>query len=55
MVFSVDMKFLVNSTNGHPYHRTVYSYNKADRDGVSDHLKDVLWLDIFKHDATYVG
>ena len=51
MVVSVDVKFVVKSTNEHPYHRTVYSYSKADLDG----LRDVSWLDIFKHDATYAA
>ena len=41
MVVGVDWKFVVKSTNEHPYHRTVYSYSKADRDGLRDHLKDV--------------
>ena len=52
MAGSVDVKFVVNSTNEHPYHRTVYSYSKADWDGLRDHLRDVPWLDIFKHDST---
>ena len=55
MVVSVDVKFVVKSTNEHPYHRTVYSYSKADWDGLRDHLRDVPWLDIFKHDTTYVA
>ena len=41
MVVSVDVKFVVKSTNEHPYHRTVYSYSKADWDGLRDHLRDV--------------
>ena len=45
MVVCVDVKFVVRSTNDHPYHRTVYSYSTAEW--------DVPWLDIFKHDATY--
>ena len=55
MVVSVDVKFVVKSTNEHPYHRTVYSYSKADWDGLRDHLRDVPWLDIFKHDATFAA
>ena len=31
MAVSVDGKFVVKSTNEHPYHRTVYSYSKANR------------------------
>ena len=40
------MNYVVKSTNEHPYHRTVYSYSKADWDGLRDHLRDVPWLDI---------
>ena len=52
MVVSVDVQFVVKSTNEHPYHHTVYSYSKVDWDGLRDHLRDVPLLDIFKHDAT---
>ena len=52
IVVSVDVKFVVKSTNEHPYHRTVYSYSKADWDGLRDHLRDVPWSDIFSHDTT---
>ena len=55
MVVSVDLSFAVKSTNEHPYHHTVYSYSKADCDGVRDHLRDVPWLDIFKHESTYAA
>ena len=55
MVVSVDVKFVVKSTNEHPYYRTVYSHDKAGWDGPRDHLRDVPWLDIFKHDATYAS
>ena len=47
------MKFVVKSTNEHPYYRTVYSYSKAEWDGLRDHLRDVPLLDIFKHDPAY--
>ena len=53
MIVSVDVKFVVKSTNEHPCHRPVYSYSRAGWDGLRDHLRDVPWLDIFKHDATY--
>ena len=53
MVVSVDVKFVVKSTNEHPYHHTIYSYRKADLDGLRDHLWNVPWLDIFKHATTY--
>ena len=51
-IFTI-IKFVVKSTNKHPYDRTVYSYSKADWDGLRDHLRDVRWLYIFKHDATF--
>ena len=50
-----DLKFVVKYTNEHLYHRTVYSYSNGDWDELRDHLMDVHWLDIFKHDATYVA
>ena len=53
MAVSVDVKFVVKSTNEHLYHRTVYSYSKADWDGLRVHLKDMPWLDIFRHDVNY--
>ena len=53
MVDSVDVKFVVKSTNEHPYHRTVYSYSKAAWDEWRDHRRYVSWLDTLKHDATY--
>ena len=53
-IVSVDVQFVVKYTNEHPYH-TVYSYSKADWNGLRDHLRDVPWLDIFKHDATYAA
>ena len=55
MAVSVDVKFVVKSTYEHPYHRTPYSYSKADWDGLRDHFGDVPWLDTFKHDATYAA
>ena len=55
MVISVDVQFIVKSTNEHTYHRTVYSYRKAYWARLRDLLRDVLWLDIFKHDATYAA
>ena len=46
MVVSVDVKFVIKSTNEHI---------KADLDRLRNHLRDVPWLDIFKHDATYAA
>ena len=53
MVVCVDVKFVVRYTNDHPYHRNVYSYSEAEWDELMDHLRDMPWLDIFKHDTTY--
>ena len=33
---------------GSPFHHIAYDYSCANRDGLHDHLKDVLWEDIFK-------
>ena len=33
---------------GSPFHRIAYDYSCANRDGLHDHLRDVLWEDIFK-------
>ena len=57
MVVSVDVKFVIKSTNEHPYHLllTIYSCSKANWNGLRGYLRDVHWLDIFKHDATYAA
>ena len=39
MIVSADVKFVVKSRNEHPYHRTAYSYSKAEWDGLRDHLR----------------
>ena len=52
MVVCVDGKCLVKSTNDH---HTVYSYINVEWNGLRDYLRDVSWLDIFKHDATYAA
>ena len=33
-------------------HRIAYDYSRADWDGLCDHLRDVLWEDIFKLGAS---
>ena len=33
------------------FHCIAYDYNRADWDGLHDHLRDVPWEDIFKLDA----
>ena len=40
MVVSVDVKFVIKSTNEHPYHRAVYSYSMADWDGLREYPRD---------------
>ena len=55
VVVGVDVNYLVKANNEHPYHRTVYSYNKADWDGFRDLLRNVPWVDIFKHNVTYAA
>ena len=36
-----------------PFHRIAYDdYSRADWDGFHDHLKDVLWEDVFKLGAS---
>ena len=55
IVVSADVDFMVKSTNEHPYHRTVFSYSNADWDGFRDFLRDVPWIDIFKHNVNYAA
>ena len=55
VVVGVDVNYLVKANNEHPYHRTVYSYNKADWDGFRDLLRNVPWGNIFKHYVTYAA
>ena len=55
LVTSVDFDFMVKSTNEHPYHHNVYSFNKADWDCFRDYLQDVPWLGIFRHNVNKAG
>ena len=41
VVVSVSIDFLINSKWDAPFHCIVYDYSPADRDGLSDHLRDV--------------
>ena len=41
MVVRVDAQFVFKSTDEHPYYCTIYSYSKADWDGLRDHLMEV--------------
>ena len=45
---SVSIDFLSNSTGGATFHCTACGYPCADWNGLRDHLRDVLWEDIFK-------
>ena len=37
------------------FHCPAYGYSLADWDGLRDHLRDVLYQDIFKLDASAIG
>ena len=52
VVVSVSIDFASNSQWDAPFHCTAYDYFCADWDGLRDHLKDVLWEDIFKLSAS---
>ena len=41
-----------NSQRDAPFHRMAYDYSSADWDGLCNHLRDSLWEDIFKLDAS---
>ena len=56
VVVSVSIDFPSSSQQDAPFHRIAYGYSRADWDGLCDHLKDVLWDDIFKlGDSTAVS
>ena len=48
VVVSVSIDFPSNSQQDAPFHRIHYDYSRVDWDGLRDHLRDVLWEDIFK-------
>ena len=48
VVVSVSINFPSNLQWDAPFHRIAYEYSCADWDGLCDHLRDVLWEDIFK-------
>ena len=52
VVVSVSIDFPTNSQQDAPFHRIAYDYSHADWDGLCDHLRDVLWEDIFKLSAS---
>ena len=41
VVVSVSIDFPINSKHDTLFHRVVYDYSRADRDGLRDHLRDV--------------
>ena len=51
-VVSVSIDFPINSKQDAPFHRVAYDYSCVDWDGLRDHLRDVLWEDIFKLSAS---
>ena len=51
VVVSVSIDFPTNSKRDAPFYRITYDYSCADRDGLHDHFRDVLWDDIFKLNA----
>ena len=52
MVVSVSIVFPSNSQRDAPFHCKAYDYSRVDWDGLCDHLRDVLWEDIFKFNAS---
>ena len=52
VVVSVSIDFPTNSQHDAPFHCIAYDYFRADSDGLHDHLRDVLWEDIFKPGAS---
>ena len=55
VVVSVSIGFPINSKQDTPFHCVAYDYSHADWDGLHDHLRDVLWEDIFKLSASAAG
>ena len=48
VVVSVSFDFLLNSKWDARFHHIAYDYSCADWDGLHNHLKNLLWEDIFK-------
>ena len=55
VIVAVSLDFLSYSQRDAPFHRIAYDYSSADWDGLRDHLRDVLWEDIFKRSASAAG
>ena len=52
VVVSVCIDFPSNSKQDAPFHCIAYNYSCGEWDGLCDHLRDVLWEDIFKLSAS---
>ena len=52
VVVSVSIDIPSNSQRDVLFHRIAYDYSRADWDGLRNHLRDVLWEDIFKLGAS---
>ena len=52
VVVTVSIDFPSNSQRDAPFHRIVHDYSCADWGRLCDHLRDVLWEDIFKLSAS---
>ena len=48
IVVSVSMDFPINSKQDASFHCVAYDYSCANWEGLSGHLRDVPWEDIFK-------
>ena len=49
---SVSIDFTINSKQDASFHRIAYDYSRADWDSLRDHLRDVLWGNISKLNAS---
>ena len=52
VVLLVSIDFPINSKQETPFHHVAYDYCHAYWDGLCDHVRDVLWEDIFKLSAS---
>ena len=55
VVVSVFVDFKVKSVHDAPFHRTVFSYDKADWDGFRDFIRDVPWSSIFQINVSFAA
>ena len=55
VVVSVSIDFPTYSKRDALFHHMAYDYSCADWDGLCDHLRDVLWEDLFKFSASAAG